>query len=151
MSRFAFVLVAVAGLCVVGLPAPSVAATDASTTGDPVAAVPSDPAAAVAPTPLQAAIEAAVLEERTQVAELAAQLATAPDDATALALHRAIEKAKLDGQVRVLGVQVEFARREGRLEDAARIEAAIAAMGRPAVPAQAEPRPAPGANRADGR
>lgn len=151
MSRFAFVLVAVAGLCVVGLPAPSAAATDASTNGDPVAAAPSDPAAAVAPTPLQAAIEAAVLEERTQVAALAAQLATAPDDATALALHRAIEKAKLDGQVRVLGVQVEFARREGRLEDAARIEAAIAAMGRPAVPAQAEPRPAPDANRADGR
>lgn len=113
-----------------------------------------DPATAaetVAPSPLQAAIETALQEERAQVAALAAQLESAPDDAAALALHRAIEQAKRDGQLRVLGVQAEFARREGRLEDAQSLEAAIAAMGRPAAPATPQPRPAPDASRADGR
>jgi len=113
-----------------------------------------DPATAaetVAPSPLQAAIETALQEERAQVAALAAQLESAPDDAAALALHRAIEQAKRDGQLRVLGVQAEFARREGRLEDAQSLEAAIAAMGRPAAPAPFQPRPAPDTSRADGR
>ncbi len=113
-----------------------------------------DPATAaetVAPSPLQAAIETALQEERAQVAALAAQLESAPDDAAALALHRAIEQAKRDGQLRVLGVQAEFARREGRLEDAQSLEAAIAAMGRPAAPAPLQPRPAPDTSRADGR
>ncbi|MBK8164754.1 MAG: hypothetical protein IPK64_02200 [bacterium] len=106
---------------------------------EPVAAA----SAPVPPTPLMAAIDAVLQAEHAQVAELAAQLATAPDDATALALHRAIELAKGDAQVRVLGVQAEFARREGRLEDAQRIEEAIAAMGRVDVPAAVEARPAP--------
>lgn len=106
---------------------------------EPVAAAP----APAPPTPLMAAIDAVLQAEHAQVAELAAQLATAPDDATALALHRAIEQAKGDTQVRVLGLQAEFARREGRIEDAQRIEEAIAAMGRIDVPADVEARPAP--------
>lgn len=123
-----------------------------------VAAAPDEPAAtpdAVAPTPapanpMMAAIDAALQAERVQVADLAAQLATAPDDATALALHRAIEQAKSDAQRRVLVIQAEYARLEGRVDDAARIEAAIAAMGRVDVPANVEQRPAPD-NAATGR
>jgi hypothetical protein len=118
---------------------------------DPVAAAPAPVAPApVPPTPLMAAIDVVLQAEQAQVAGLAAQLAAAPDDAAALALQRAIEQAKSDAKVRVFGIQAEFARREGRLEDAQRIEAAIAAMGRVEVPADIEPRPAPD-NTAAGR
>ncbi len=111
---------------------------------EPVAAAP----VPAPPTPLMAAIDAVLQAEHAQVAELAAQLATAPDDATALALHRAIEQAKGDAQVCVLGLQAEFARREGRIEDAQRIETAIAATGRVDVPADVEARPTPDNNAA---
>lgn len=106
---------------------------------EPVAAAP----APVPTSPLMAAIDAVLQAEHAQVAGLAAQLATAPDDATALALHRAIEQAKSDAQVRLFGLQAEFARREGRLKDAQRIEAAVAAIGHVDVPADVEARPAP--------
>ena len=112
-----------------------------------------EPPAVAAPapaTPMMVAIDAALEVGRAQVAELAAQLATAPDDTTALALHRAIEQAKSDAKLRVFGIQAEFARREGRLEDAQQLEAAIAAMGRVEVRGDVEPRPAPD-NAAAGR
>lgn len=107
-------------------------------TGDPNAAAAPAPA-----TPMMAAIDAALMDEHARVAELAARLATAPDDTTALALHRAIEQAKTDAKLRVFAIQAEFARREGRLEDAQQMEAAIAAMDRVEVHAVVEPRPAP--------
>lgn len=137
MSRPAFTL-ALCALCLALTPA--FAAEPA--TGIPATA---DPAATAAPAPdsLPAAIADALAQERAQVETLAAQLATAPDDATALALQKAVEQAKFDGQVRVLTLQAAFARREGRLDDATRIEAALGAMGRPAVPAHVEERPVP--------
>ncbi len=106
-------------------------------------------AAATAPlTPMMTDITAALQAGQAQVAALAAQLATAPDDAAALALHRAIEQAKMDGQLQVLGIQARYARTEGRVEDATKLEAAIAAMGKVAVPVNVEQRAAPNADAA---
>jgi hypothetical protein len=99
-------------------------------------------------TPMMADITAALQTEQAQVAALAAQLATAPDDAAALQLHRAIEQAKMDGQLQVLGIQARYARAEGRLEDATKLEAALTAMGKVAAPLNVEPRPAPNADAA---
>jgi hypothetical protein len=115
----------------------------------PALAVDDTPTAAIAPmTPMMADITAALQTEQAQVAALAAQLATAPDDAAALQLHRAIEQAKMDGQLQVLGIQARYARAEGRVEDATKLEAALAAMGKVATPMNVEPRPAPNADAA---
>jgi hypothetical protein len=115
----------------------------------PALAVDDTPTAATAPmTPMMADITAALQVEQAQVAALAAQLATAPDDAAALELHRAIEQAKMDGQLQVLGIQARYARAEGRVEDATKLEAAMATMGHTAVPANVEQRAAPNADAA---
>lgn len=138
MSRSALALV-LGALCLSAFPA--FADTATPTTPTPAPAPPAE--AAATPGTLQAAIADALAQERAQVETLAAQLATAPDDATALALQKAVEQAKFDAQVRVLTLQAAFARREGRVDDAARIEAALGAMGRVEAPAHAEERPVP--------
>ena len=108
---------------------------------------------AVAPaaqTPMLAAINAVLQEERALVAELATRLTTAPDDEAALKLHRAIEQAKADAELRILGIQADHARREGRLEAATELEAAIAAFGKVEAAPVVEQRPAPSTD-ANGR
>lgn len=128
-------------LCALAL-TPALAVDDA-----PIAAAP--PAAPTAPlTPMMADITAALQAGQAQVAALAAQLATAPDDAAALELHRAIEQAKMDGQLQVLGIQARYARAEGRVEDATKLEAAMATMGHAAAPLNVEQRAAPNADAA---
>ncbi len=115
----------------------------------PALAVDDTPTAAIAPmTPMMADITAALQAEQAEVAALVAQLATAPDDAAALELHRAIEQAKMGAQVRVLGIQVQYAKLEGRVDDAAKLEAALTAMGQVAVPMNVEQRAAPNADAA---
>ena len=145
MSRALLASAATLFLCALAL-APALADDDPATataTPAPTAATPAPPS------PMMAAIDDALQQEHAQVAGLAAQLAAATDDASALALQRAIEQAKMDGQLRVLGIQVQFARLEGRADDATKLEAALAAMGKVDVPADVEQRPAP--NSAAGR
>ena len=50
--------------------------------------------------------------------------------------------------LQVLGIQARYARAEGRLEDATKLEAALTAMGKVATPMNVEPRPAPNADAA---
>lgn len=130
--------------------APCLARTD-----DPAAAPAETAATAMAPapatTPMLADIDAVLREERTRVDELTASLATAAGDEAALALHRAVEQVKMEAQLRILGIQADYARREGRIEDATRIEAAVAAMGRIDAPTTIEERPAPASSNTDGR
>lgn len=116
---------------------------------DDAPAAPITAAAPITPvTPMMTDITAALQAGQAQVAALAAQLATAPDDAAALELHRAIEQAKMDGQLQVLGIQARYARAEGRIEDAVTLEAALSAMGKVSVPANVEQRAAPNADAA---
>lgn len=135
LSTFAVSLL----LCALAL-TPALAVDDTPTAAAPAATAPL--------TPMMTDITAAMQVEQAQVAALVAQLATAPDDAAALELHRAIEQAKMDGQLQVLGIQARYARAEGRVEDATKLEAALTAMGKVAAPMNVEPRPAPNADAA---
>jgi len=108
----------------------------------------SDKGAAPRPvTPLTAAIEAALAAEQTRVVELEARLAQAPDEAAAAAIVREIELAKQAGELEVMRIQADFARRAGREEQAREIEAAIAAILAPPPPAEPQERPAPATDR----
>ncbi len=135
LSTFAVSLL----LCALAL-TPALAVDDTPTAAAPAATAPL--------TPMMTDITAAMQAEQAQVAALVAQLATAPDDAAALELHRAIEQAKMDGQLQVLGIQARYARAEGRVDDATKLEAALAAMGQVAVPTNVEQRAAPNADAA---
>jgi hypothetical protein len=120
----------------------AVALTPALADDDSPAAAPVVVAPA-AQTPMLAAINAVLQEERALVAELATRLTTATDDEAALTLHRAIEQAKADAELRILGIQADHARREGRLEAAVELEAAIAAFGKVEAAPVVEQRSAP--------
>lgn len=118
------------------------AATDNPAAGSAAQASPT-PAAPVAITPQLAAIEEVLQAEHIQVSEFTVRLGAVTTDEEALALHRAIEQAKMDAQLRILGIQADYARKEGRLDTAAELDAAIAAMGRVDVPSIVEERPVP--------
>lgn len=102
-----------------------------------------------APTPFAAALAAVLEKDRALGAEIAARQAAAVaagDHAAARAAQDELEQLKSGTELRLLSVQAEFARREGRTEDAARIEDAIATL-RLAPPApQPQERPAPSAD-----
>jgi hypothetical protein len=68
---------------------------------------------------------------------------TATDQATAWALVQEIEQVKRNGQVEVFRIQLECARRAGRLENAAKLEAAIEKLTSPPRPGAPQPRPLP--------
>lgn len=113
------------------------------------AAAPAAPAA-LAPrmpshllSPMVAEMYAAIDEQRAKVAALRAELAQARGSERALGLQRELSAAKRETELRLLRIQAGHARREGRLEVAGNLEAAISAMTSP--PAGREPvaRPAP--------
>jgi len=87
----------------------------------PEGAVPDKGAAPRPVTPLTAAIEAALAAEQARVVELEARLAQAPDEAAAAAIVREIELAKQAGEIEVMRIQVDFARRAGHEEQAQEI------------------------------
>jgi hypothetical protein len=93
--------------------------------------------------PMVAEIFAALDEQRDKIARLRVELTLERDGARAFQLQRALSAAKQETEVRLLRIQASHARREGRLEVAGNLEAAIAAMTVP--PASREPmaRPAP--------
>lgn len=94
-------------------------------------------AATVAPrapesfTPCQQAIQALLEQEAARLAELEARVPAAADAAAFLSLQREIEQVKQDTELQVMRTQAEFARLEGRVEQAERIEAALAEMAAP--------------------
>ncbi len=87
--------------------------------------------------PLMAGIAARLERMRSAVAELEARAAAAPAPDRALALQQAIERAKVEAELDILRLQADEARREGRLEQAASLEAALREMTEP------RPRPVP--------
>jgi hypothetical protein len=78
--------------------------------------------------------ERAALEERFR---------TAGDEATALAIQREIEELMVQTELSILRIQADHARREGRIADAEKIEAAITEMTSPPQLPPPPERPAP--------
>ncbi len=99
--------------------------------------------AAPAPTPLMVEIQAVFADERARVAELEARLTPSLDEGAALALRHQIEQIKIETELNILRLQAEHARREGRDEQAAAIDAAVAEMLSPRPAGVPSERPAP--------
>jgi hypothetical protein len=76
-------------------------------------------------TPMHAEIQAALEEEAAAIAALEARFRAEQDPAAALAIQVSIQHTKVDGQLRVLGIQANYARQEGRTQMADELEAAI--------------------------
>jgi hypothetical protein len=74
------------------------------------------------------AIRAAWAENAAERAALATELANAADATVTRAVRRRIEAAEREMEVRVLRIQAAFARDEGRLEVAQRLETTIEKM-----------------------
>jgi len=78
------------------------------------------------------------------VEALERQLCESTDDAAAIEIERQIENARRQVEIDILQIQARYARNEGRLADAAEIDAAIAVMTAPAPRGEPIERPAPG-------
>jgi hypothetical protein len=143
MRRYSIPLAVALLLCAGGmLPGSRLLAQPAA----PAAAVPDSVSGAAAPvvlTPEMAAIRGALDEGRAAVEALGARLAATTDNDACFALQREIEAAKRDTDLRVLGIQAEFARREGRSETAAELEAVIARTLHPQLTPVVVDRPVP--------
>jgi hypothetical protein len=100
-------------------------------------------AAARVLSPLMVEIQAVLADEQTKVAELQARLEAATDDHAALALQKEIEQIKVETELNILRLQATYARNEGRIEQAAEIEAVIAEMLSPRPVGVPIERPAP--------
>ena len=93
--------------------------------------------------PLMVSIRTALAEQRARVTALSARLEKTKDTASALAIVKEIEQAKRDGELRLLEIQLDFARQAGREETAAQIADVIARMESPVTVAGAKQRPEP--------
>lgn len=106
----------------------------------PAAAPP--PATPAAPPSETAAIQAAVDAGLAAIATLETQAKDAPDGEQALDLQARIGQTKRDLQRQVLDIQLDYARRAGRADQAAAIEAALARLANPPA-GEPQPRPLP--------
>ncbi len=97
--------------------------------------------------PMVTELFAAMDGQRTRVRALRAELAGTRDSRRALELQRSIALAKRDLELQLLRIQAGHARREGRLQVAAGLEAAITALTAPAETREPSPRPAPASAR----
>lgn len=92
--------------------------------------------------PMMAEIFAVIDAQRAKVAALRAERGKGPGGLRSLELERALSVAKHETELRLLRIQADYARREGRLEAAGQLEAAITAMSAPAVSSGPVARPA---------
>ena len=97
--------------------------------------------------PMLQTIKAAWQEQAAAQAKLDAELAAAPDARAALEVQQRIDIAMRDFEIRVLRIQLDFARREGRTEVAERLAASIEAMVSPPSLRTPVERPAPAGDR----
>jgi len=138
-----------------GEDAPAVASTSEGDPGIANPAVPAGDGAAQPPFPLSAknlspmmqAIRAAWEEFEVTRTSLQEAVDAAPNAAAALEAQRRLEASASEFELRVLRIQAEFARREGRTDQAERIEAAIRAIESPPDLRAPADRPAPAGSR----
>jgi hypothetical protein len=93
--------------------------------------------------PMMAAIKAAWEENEAERARLTDAVNRAPNARDALRAQRELESALRGFELRLLRIQADFARLEGRTEQAKQIEAAIERIVNPPAPRRAVERPAP--------
>lgn len=104
----------------------------------PAPAAPASLDAASVLSPMMVDINTALADGNARLKALAERADAATGDEESFALQREIEQAKRNIQSKVLGIQAAYARQDGRIEQAERIEAAIIALdklGAPATPA----------------
>jgi hypothetical protein len=89
--------------------------------------------------PMVSELMTAIDEQRTVLRGLKARLAQTREPKQMVELHRAISAAKRDTEVRLLRIQADHARREGRFEAATKLDASIAAMNAPPVARESKP------------
>jgi hypothetical protein len=78
--------------------------------------------------PMMKEIQAAFDAEREALDVLEARLKSVTTEAEIMRVMKEIERVKVETELEILGVQADYARREGRIEQAQRIEAAIKHM-----------------------
>jgi hypothetical protein len=81
--------------------------------------------------PMMREIIAAWEASQVAVAAVEQQISATTDPMAALALQRQVEEMREQVEVELLRIQARYARQEGRLDDAAQIDAAIAEMTAP--------------------
>jgi hypothetical protein len=125
---------------VLPVPAEEVAKPGAAEVPDPILQpLYADPAAAVRrPSPMVVEVLAAIEAQRATLRELKSRLSQTRDPRDVQELHRAIAVAKHETEMRLLRIQADYARREGRIDAAARFEEAIATMKAPPVSREAK-------------
>ncbi len=94
-------------------------------------------------TPLARALRERLEAGKRELAGLEAQLAATQDPAAVLDLFRRIRDSKRRTERDLLKTQLEFARADGRAEDAARLAAALDSLATPRLPVPGPSRPAP--------
>jgi len=97
--------------------------------------------------PMLQAIKTAWQEHTVERTQLENELAATSNPLAALDVQRRIEAAAREFELQVLRIQADFARSEGRIEVAERLEAAIAQMIEPPVLPPPVERSAPATNR----
>ena len=102
---------------------------DQASTERPVEGQP--PPKVAKPGPLYERIAAVVEAELAAAADLQARIAVATDDEELAALQRELETLKKETQVTILQLQADYAREQGRPEQAVEIEAAIENLRHP--------------------
>jgi len=151
-------LAATALLCALLQPGPAAGAGEAGASADTsgsAVAPPARPAFLTRPaerlTPLARAMRERLEAGDRELAGLEARLATTREPAAILGLFRRIHEAKRRTEHDLLRVQLEFARAEGRAEDATRLAAALDSLATPRVVAYPAERPAPASVREEAR
>lgn len=94
-------------------------------------------------TPLMAELLQLVELEQSQLAEIRRSLGATSDRSHRLELERRIEAIKFETELSLLRVQATYARREGRVSLAEKLEASIRLMSAPPAPGVPIERPAP--------
>ena len=85
-------------------------------------------------------INQALAAEKATVAALQSQSELATDHQQALATQREVERVKQETELRILAIQADHARGDGRTEQAAEIEQAIQTITNPPAPPAPSPR-----------
>jgi hypothetical protein len=142
--------------------APAAPAPAATGEGQPAASPDADPATGVAGateqaaalprfltlpldrlTPMQQQIRLRIEQERAELTRLAAEYGNASSDEAALAVQKQIHAVKTGTERAVLGIQLAYARAEGRQESVAQLEEALAVLEQGSLGRQAADRPPP--------
>jgi len=93
--------------------------------------------------PVMAELHDALAEQRAKLAALRAELVRARGTSREAELRGALSAAKRETEARLLRIQADHARREGRLETAASLEAAIVSITTPPAARETSARLAP--------